>query len=302
MDPNFFIIGAPKSGTTAMAHYISTHPNVYFSTIKELQFFSDDIQTAKSEMIPKNMSEYLKNFKDADPDTHKIVAEGSTQYLRSKKAIKNITDNFDAPKFLVMLRNPVQAVHALHMEALYGFNESEKDFEKAWFNSIETQKRIQNIKEPIDDHTLYAHIASYYQQVERLLMEVPKESVMILTFDEFVKDTKKSYELLLNFLGLDSDNKNDFEIINSSHAHRWEFISKFILSPPDLLVEPFIFIRKKIIENETFLTRYIKAKLNVKKKRKPIDKRFENYLKDYFREDILKLSNLINKDLDNWLK
>ena len=201
-----------------------------------------------------------------------------------------------------MLRNPVQAVHALHMEALYGFNESEKDFEKAWFNSIETQKRIQNIKEPIDDHTLYAHIASYYQQVERLLMEVPKESVMILTFDEFVKDTKKSYELLLNFLGLDSDNKNDFEIINSSHAHRWEFISKFILSPPDLLVEPFIFIRKKIIENETFLTRYIKAKLNVKKKRKPIDKRFENYLKDYFREDILKLSNLINKDLDNWLK
>ena len=74
------------------------------------------------------------------------------------------------------------------------------------------------------------------------------------------------------------------------------------MSPPDLLVEPFIFIRKKIIENETFLTRYIKAKLNVKKKRKPIDKRFENYLKDYFREDILKLSNLINKDLDNWLK
>ncbi len=72
MNPNFFIIGAPKSGTTAMAHYISTHPNVYFSTIKELQFFSDDIQTAKSEMIPKNMSEYLKNFKDADPDTHKI--------------------------------------------------------------------------------------------------------------------------------------------------------------------------------------------------------------------------------------
>ena len=40
--PNFLIVGAAKSGTTSIANYLSQHPQVYISPIKEPKFFSAD--------------------------------------------------------------------------------------------------------------------------------------------------------------------------------------------------------------------------------------------------------------------
>src|SRR5690242_14321398 len=42
--PNFFIIGAPKAGTTSIYHYLDQHPAVFMSAIKEPHFFADEIR------------------------------------------------------------------------------------------------------------------------------------------------------------------------------------------------------------------------------------------------------------------
>src|SRR5450755_4155671 len=42
--PNFFIVGAPKAGTTSLYHYLDQHPQVYMSAIKEPNFFSAEIR------------------------------------------------------------------------------------------------------------------------------------------------------------------------------------------------------------------------------------------------------------------
>ena len=38
--PNFFVIGAGKSGTTSLWRYLEQHPEVYMSPIKEPNFFA----------------------------------------------------------------------------------------------------------------------------------------------------------------------------------------------------------------------------------------------------------------------
>jgi len=42
--PNFFLVGAPKAGTTSLYHYLDQHPEIYMSPIKEPCFFSTEIR------------------------------------------------------------------------------------------------------------------------------------------------------------------------------------------------------------------------------------------------------------------
>ena len=69
MKPNFFIIGAPKSGTTALYQYLSSHPNIYMCTPKEPHYFSNDLNGVA---FVKTLDEYQNLFK-AKNKNHKII-------------------------------------------------------------------------------------------------------------------------------------------------------------------------------------------------------------------------------------
>ena len=45
--PNFFIVGAAKSGTTSLYHHLCQHPDVFMSPVKEPNFFSGDRKVYK---------------------------------------------------------------------------------------------------------------------------------------------------------------------------------------------------------------------------------------------------------------
>ena len=130
--PNLFIIGAPKCGTSALAQYLSEHPAVYFSDPKEPFFLSDDYPKLKDQHSLDGLEDYLSLFKDADPEIHAVIGEGSTNYLASKVAIEKAIGLNPNAKFIVMLRDPVEVAHAYHMEQLWARNEDVEDFESAW--------------------------------------------------------------------------------------------------------------------------------------------------------------------------
>lgn len=100
--PNFFILGAPKAGTTAMAQWLSEHPDVFMSAIKEPQFFNADHGGG----FEGGLAEYLKLFAAASA-RHRVIGEGTVWYLYSRVAVKTILDVSPSARFLVMLRNPV---------------------------------------------------------------------------------------------------------------------------------------------------------------------------------------------------
>ncbi len=54
--PNFLILGATKSGTTSLHHYMKQHPDVFLPEEKEIQFFIDD------QLYEKGMEFYQKQY------------------------------------------------------------------------------------------------------------------------------------------------------------------------------------------------------------------------------------------------
>jgi len=75
--PNFFIIGAPKCGTTSLSEWLRHHPKIYISALKELQFFSKDINT----LSPiRTWTHYSRLFQDASPK-YLAIGEASLTYL-----------------------------------------------------------------------------------------------------------------------------------------------------------------------------------------------------------------------------
>jgi hypothetical protein len=86
--PNFFIVGAPKCGTTSLSEYLRSHPNVFMSSPKEPHFFATDLYPRNPEGID-SVAAYLQLFTDAR-DQHQVVGEASASYMFSDAAIPAI--------------------------------------------------------------------------------------------------------------------------------------------------------------------------------------------------------------------
>ena len=303
MIPNLFIVGAPKCGTSAIAYYLSEHPNALISSPKEPFFWSDDIKASGHELRPCSLDEYLNLFKDANPKQHSILGEGSTSYLRSLVAVPNILKFNPDAKFIVMLRNPLDVVQAYHMEQVYLMREDQIDFAQAWALQ---KKREAGLNIPKNakgsDHVLYRKIASFHNQVQRLLEIVPRDQVKIIIFDDFKENCEKEYKSVLRFLNLEDDKRDNFEPINSAHAQRWPLFAKLILYPPRPLQIPFRKLRRFLIDNDFKFVNWVKKKLNVKKNRISIDEDLKSEIKEYFKTDIDNLGTLLDRDLSYWYK
>ena len=118
--PNFFIPGAPKSGTTSMYHYLRQHPQIYMSRVKEPQFFSTDLEMAEGRRIC-DLDAYLSLFQNAQDA--KRIGEASVWNLFSRDAAQNIKAFDPEAKIIVMLRHPADLIYSLHGQFIYSMNE-----------------------------------------------------------------------------------------------------------------------------------------------------------------------------------
>ena len=160
--PNFFIVGAPKSGTTALSEYLRGHPSVFMASPKEPHYFATDMDQYRSISEP---DDYFELFARANPQ-HLAIGEASVWYLYSTEAIGNIRNYNKNSKIIVMLRKPVDMIYAMHSQHLVSMGEDEPDFEKAW--KLEAQRRAGN-KLPKGilhrENLYYSQIAAYGSQL-----------------------------------------------------------------------------------------------------------------------------------------
>ncbi|MCP4662264.1 MAG: sulfotransferase domain-containing protein, partial [bacterium] len=126
--PDFFIVGAPKCGTTALYHYLSEHPQVFLPEFKEPHFFAEDLSTPDHICSEQ---EYLELFLPAG-DEHRAVGEGSVWYLFSSTAARRIREFAPEAKVIVMFRSPVEMFVSLHNQMMASLYEEERDPERAW--------------------------------------------------------------------------------------------------------------------------------------------------------------------------
>lgn len=299
MKPNFFIIGAPKCGTTALATYLNDHKDVFISNPKEPHFFADDFPHYKKAF--PNIEKYESIFKEGFLKKTKRVGEASVWYLYSKIAVSNIKTYSPNSKIIIMLRNPIDLISSLHKQLLWSLDEEIESLTEA-LEAIEQRKIKQklpnNCREP--KFLLYDEIIDFVPQLENVYKHFSPNNIKIIFFDDFINDPLNTYKGVLTFLGIDYDGKTVFPKINERKKSRINFIAKLTNRPPAFLRHPILFVKKIFKIKKIGLIKKI-IKLNSKPiLNKEINRKL---VKSFFKDidsSIDKLSELTGRNLNHW--
>ena len=295
--PELYIIGAPKCGTTALALYLAEHPNISFCRPKEPTFFATDLPKQR---LVGTAQEYLKLF-PPDKSRPTVRAEGSVWYLYSREAIPNILSVRPDAKFVVMLRNPIDAAYALHNQKLRSLDEDVALFEEA-FHRQEKRRKGEGIpvtcREP--STLLYGDVCKYGEQVKRLFGLVDSKHVKAIVFEDFGRETERVYRETLELVRLDDDGRRTFERINESSRVRSRFFNTIARRPSVLRQRVTNPIKKFLGVRHLGVSAAIKNMNKVTAPRTPLSPEIRRELAAYFAEDIGELSKLLGLDLRYW--
>lgn len=310
--PDFFIVGAAKAGTTSLYHYLEQHPEVYMSPVKEPNHFSTDTDLnclrpeakkrikaldidsfLKSDMSNKihrayilDREKYLSLFRLAGQEMK--TGEASPAYLYSRVAAKAIYEFNASAKIIIILRNPVERAFSHYlMDRKLAF--TEKPFDEALADDQAFQPKSWGAT------SLYLELGEYYEQVKRYYDIFPVENILVLLSEELRKNSIDTIAKLYSFIGVDSSFMPDVsETHNKAVVPRNAFMHR-LLTFSGLRV----FIRRRLSEGA--LKKILRNVIfNPPKDNRPTPETTEK-LKAHFRNDIIKLSQLTEKDLTHWL-
>jgi hypothetical protein len=206
--PDFFIVGNPKSGTTALYEMLRHHPEIYMPTLKEPHFFSaEEIPTPADSApraagpspnrplggLPRALEEYLALFAAARADQR--AGEASPSYLRSPVAAGRIAQLAPGARIVAILREPASFVRSLHMQYLQDHVERERDLRRA----LAREEIVR------DGRTVlrYSERVRYVEQLCRYHELFGRERVLVLIYDDFRADNAATVRRVLRFLEVD---------------------------------------------------------------------------------------------------
>ncbi len=290
--PNFFIVGAPKCGTTAMNDYLAKHPEVFIPDIKEVHFFGRDLNITKGAL--RDEGAYLALFTGAEGE--KRLGEASVWYLYSKTAAAEIYDFNPDAKIIVMLRNPAEMLYSQHSQFLYNGNEDLEDFREALAAESERKagRRVPKSAHLVDG-LFYSETVRYAEQIERYFERFGQENVHIILYDDFRADLPGTYRQLLQFLGVSDDFAPEFTVVNPNKRARSALLRSFVQSPPESI--------KRL--SRVFFPRSLRQKVmkgldraNVRyEARAPLDPELKGELERRFAPEVDKLERLLGREL-----
>ena len=300
MKPNLFIVGQPKSGTTALHHFLGQHPEIYMSSIKEPHFFCADFHLESDRAYGKqrffdfrNESAYLELFSKAKDV--KIVGESSTNYLYSQVAPEKIHNFNPDAKIIMILREPAKFLYSLHSHYVKFTEENEPDFLTAL--GLETERKQEKYLSPrvtSPSYLYYSERVQYYQQVKRYCDRFNSDQIKVIIFEEFKSENDRIFQEILEFLGVEPGFTPEYAAVNVNKEVKFKAINNFINSPlvknisKNLLSQEFNeFVRDNIVER--FLWHQApKAKIPEDIKAK---------LMQQYKSEVTKISELLDLDL-----
>lgn len=294
--PNFFIVGAPKCGTTALSEYLRQHSQIFVPSLKEPHFFATDFHKFRPYYVQTEY-EYLHLFAGAREE-HTAVGEASVWYLYSSTAAQNIYEFNPQAHIIALLRNPVEMVHALHSQYCFSLVEDVTDFETAWRLQ---EKRLNGMNipravPPVDrclELLQYGQIGKLGNQMQKLLQIFPRQQVKTIFFEDLKESTGDVYKNVLEFLGVPYDGRTNFPAINAHKTKR----AYWIAHTTNNLKQR---VNKYGIKN-TGLFRVVNQVNTKHSARESLSTPFRNELIDFFEADIKLLASLTDRNLDHWL-
>lgn len=295
--PNFFIVGAAKSGTSSLDKYLGQHPDVYIPPKKEAHFYSipdfpatflgpgDD---GMNQYTIRDQSVYNALFDDVAGE--KAIGESSVFYLYYPGTAQRIYDELPDAKIIIMLRNPVDRAFSAYMHLIRDEREH-VSFEESLANE---EKHKQNHFEPM---WYYRELGLYSEQVKRYVDLFGQKQVKVIIFEEFARNPVKGVQEVARFLGVSDDFIPDTSVRhNESGVPKSRWLYNFISRPNGLkeIVKPlFPAAVRERLGNQAKSMVLERASMSS-------DTRAS--LSAYFESDISELERLLQRDLSIWRK
>jgi Sulfotransferase domain len=206
--PDFFILGAPKCGTTSLYHWLKTHPALSIP-VKEPGYFARDLH-------PNGMDfeSYLQFYRGPE-FAGRLVGDASPKYLFSHKGIREISRLQPNAKCIVVLRNPVDLVFSFHWQMVVDAMESEADFRKAW-DLMESRKSGASLPRGCTSPALlnYASWGLLGTRLQDVFSVFGRSRVLVFILDDLGLDPGGVYSKILGFLGVEHDGRCEFAAEN----------------------------------------------------------------------------------------
>ena len=183
MLPNFLIIGAAKAGSTALAAYLGSHPDVFMASEKEVHFFDDHFQ--------RGVDWYASRFEAVRGE--RAVGDATPTYMYTDEAIGRMADLLPDAKLIAILRNPVDRAYSHYwwMRAL----DERRPFADAVHDEILGREEA--------DPEKYVAAGRYLERLERVCGYYPRSSLHVVILEELRASARASYAEVCRFLGVD---------------------------------------------------------------------------------------------------
>ncbi len=277
--PNFFIVGAPRCGTTSLYEYLNQTPGVFMSPIKEPNYFCVSVNpNIKLSQVIRDKKKYLNLFKHVKDEI--AIGEASVPYLWDPKAPLSIHEAVPDARIIMILRDPVERALS-HYLLLVGLGSENLSFSDAIRKAIKAKP---------DYSGRIIETGLYFEQVKRYEKIFGLDQIKIIIFEEFVADTWNSVKDVLRFLGVKNDPPGSInEVHNVFTLPRGKLATKIITNPALRNVVRIAFPRssRKSLR-KIFTTKSPKPKML------PQDRKF---LEDVYRNDVIKLEKFLGRSL-----
>jgi hypothetical protein len=295
--PDFFIVGAPKCGTTALASYLHAHPEIFMSRVKEPNYFCFDAPGLRGAF--DRPERYARLFARARPE--QICGEASTAYLFSKDAVPAILQSNAAAKIIVMVRDPLEMVVSHHNQKLHALEENERDFATAWRLSPERAKgRMVGPKCRAPRYLDYQSIGRLGEQVSRLKELVPRDQLYTIVFDDLRASPSEVFRETLRFLGVAPDGRREFPVVNARKTAAWPALDRALKQPPAPLRRMKLALKRAFPGQTKAIGSVIYRRNERPQERLALGQALRREMTAAFRDDVALLSALLNRDLSHW--
>lgn len=286
--PDFFIVGAAKSGTSALYNQLIQHPGIFMPDVKEPDFFYNKVSKRTPVLEEKNLQEYLQLFEGVPDDVR--AGEASTSYLYAVHAPHEIKKVQGNARIIMILRNPVDRAYSQYWNQVREGVES-LSFEDAL--EAEADRKRRNWWHGF----LYVETGRYARQVSRYLDVFGHDRVQIHVFDDFRQNAEGVCRKIFSFLEVDPNVPIDTtQLYNRSGQVRSRLFATLLGAESirhlirETLPPPW---KRSLGEKLRELNRKPAPEMNPNTRRR---------LQETFKVDILRLEGLIGRDLSSWRK
>ncbi|MEZ4681887.1 MAG: sulfotransferase [Caldilineaceae bacterium] len=271
--PNFLIIGAMRSGTTSLSHYLKSHPSIFLSAQKEIHYF--DFNYDKGE------GWYRQQF--ANASGYPAVGEATQTYMYDMEATVRMAKLLPYARLLVILRNPRERTYShywhSHMRGKEKLSLRDALNDELYGASRDTDKRIRYARS-------YLERSRYINQLLNVCQYYSKDALHVLLLDDLKAQPSETLRSVYRFLEIDDTVAvpQISKTINASVKFRSLKLRNMLKKLP----------RRSIL-------RRVGERLNTSTfQYPPLDPDTRGWLCQYFAEDIDALEEWLGRDLRMW--